>query len=126
VSDAVLFTTQRDLFDHGWTPTRAAASAGDHRVHFEVDQILPRAHPSFEQRTVVARHHLITPGQIFADSAHDVLQTVRSQAAASTKSFVDGHRIAVAKGFNDHERHGGITATIRAHTTNGCRVIERR
>jgi hypothetical protein len=75
------------------------------RDHLEMDQIRPGRHPPLEQADVVTFHQLEALREISTYPTVDENQPIGALPALVAKSPVDGHRVAIAEIFDDHEHH---------------------
>jgi hypothetical protein len=73
-------------------------------MHFEVDEVRPRSHPSIEKRAVAALHDLITPLEVWGYPAVDVTEAFGSETAASAETLVYRSR-PISVVLDNHVEH---------------------
>ena len=72
-------------------------------MHFEIDQVIPTAHPFVQQLLIAGFHDLEATYAFRIEPTRVVIQSVGHHAAVGPKSLSDF--VQVTKPFDDHVKH---------------------
>src|SRR5262245_21341728 len=80
--------------------------SGRHRHDLELDEVGPGNDPALQQSNVIGLHDLEAAAKVSCDPAADESKAVGHLTALVAETSVNGLRVLVAEGFDDHEEHG--------------------
>jgi hypothetical protein len=75
---------------------------GNHRVNFELHQVIPIENPFVQVFTIISFHQLKASFEFFVDPARYVSQAFRSETSVFLEASIHGYRILVLKVLNNH------------------------